>query len=739
MRLTHPSRAPLRAATALAGLLWAGASFAQPALPLAPPTTASVLKRLAAGHDELTFRGEAMSRVFSISLSRSEAAQIESFQLGLLNAVTILPDLSALQVSINGRVLFDAPLHSSDRISSSSIKIPAGVLVPGSNSVRFTVTLAHRVDCSLPATYELWALLDPAQTGFVMPASALYSLRSIEDLSNDPAAKDGTTHIRLRLPENAPVEDIERGAHAVTALVSRARFVRPVVDVGREPGEGPGFDLVLTPDMSRVDQILSGTRVLVRDGNVVAARNPTTQRVTVLIAAPTQAELDAAIEALGRSQSGEAPVSRVGRTGIFANGEMRATFAEAGFVTTAFAGRRYVGSLAVTLPADFYPANYDKARIFIDGSHIGGLSPGSSLVFRVNGALVSSLALDRGAERFRREQVDLPLHFFHPGYNEIEIEGLVATLADERCDPLGKPKAVRMTLSDTSELEFPHFAHLLTLPQLPAAIHRTGSDNATGAPLDVYLPSVDAEPLGAALTVLANMSLSPTRAPVAHIHVAPPTDTDRPGLVIATEQQLAPALQASLAHLTRPEIDPLADAPDSDNSIESQAHRLLAGTQAVLRKQGFFFGSIDTREKSLPMGDGTLLLAAVKPSGAERKIAGFDLPDFVASADQWLVVMARSEQTIDAGIRHLVSEGHWPELSGQAAALDLTTDALQIMPTARSTYVVPSEINPSDIRPILGGMVSDNIVLSLGLLIVLMSLLGASTHVLLRRLGQVRR
>jgi hypothetical protein len=39
------------------------------------------------------------------------------------------------------------------------------------------------------------------------------------------------------------------------------------------------------------------------------------------------------------------------------------------------------------------------------------------------------------------------------------------------------------------------------------------------------------------------------------------------------------------------------------------------------------------------------------------------------------------------------------------------------------------------VRPILGGVFSDNIVLSLGVLLLLMSALGLSTHVLIRRMG----
>jgi hypothetical protein len=49
--------------------------------------------------------------------------------------------------------------------------------------------------------------------------------------------------------------------------------------------------------------------------------------------------------------------------------------------------------------------------------------------------------------------------------------------------------------------------------------------------------------------------------------------------------------------------------------------------------------------------------------------------------------------------------------------------------------VLPDHLVIADVRPILGGLFSDNIALSLVVLMLLMSMLGLSTHALIRRMG----
>ncbi len=106
---------------------------------------APTLKRLPAGRDELVFHGESSTRIWPVYLSQTEASHAASLQLALLNAVVVLPERSALTVVINGRPFPALPVHSADKPTILSVRIPPGVLTAGVNKVQVTTTLAHRV------------------------------------------------------------------------------------------------------------------------------------------------------------------------------------------------------------------------------------------------------------------------------------------------------------------------------------------------------------------------------------------------------------------------------------------------------------------------------------------------------------------------------------------------------------------------------------------------------------------
>ena len=161
----------------------------------------------------------------------------------------------------------------------------------------------------------------------------------------------------------------------------------------------------------------------------------------------------------------------------------------------------------------------------------------------------------------------------------------------------------------------------------------------------------------------------------------------------------------------------------------------MAGGADLLRQRGFFFTSADPDSSPLSLTARSVLIGAVAPDRATAKVGGLELPQFTRDPAQWLIVTAKSSEVYEAGIERIVANGQWSELSGQAVSLDLDTNQLRSAQPARVTYVMPNSLVLSDIRPILGGIVSNNIVLSLAVLMLLMASLGISTHVLIRRSG----
>lgn len=749
------SRGLLGSLTALGSALALQAATAAPALD--PPQSAAaqaasptILKRLPADAEALTFRGENAQRTFRLSLGRNEAARIGVFQIALFNAVSLLPEHSIIKVSINGTSLTALQASSPDKPVVIPVRIPPGLLVPGINTVRVSAALSHRVDCSINATYELWASLDPVQTGFVMPRDAGSVVRSVDDLALEPLAPDGTTRIHIVTPDDPEAASMERMAGLVDALVRRAGLVRPIVDVGPEPGTGAGFDLVI----GGATASLQNATVLARTDGLTLARDGTSNR---LIVAEEGSHPDTALDqpaaslAAGAPRLSDAPVQQ----------GFRKSFSQLGLPTDVFAGRHYAASIDVNLPPDFLASN-DRAQLLLDGGHGGTLAEGSGLVFRVNGTLVSSFALTAGrAERFQHAIVELPLRFFHPGHNDLAIEGLTPSTADAQCDTLTMTREPRLTIAGTSELDFPSFAHLLTVPQIPAAMAATarGAENAT----HLYLADHDRTALGAGLTALANLAATQERIGTPQVHLGSFGESDPPGLVIAAMPDLPARLGAALAHLTVPAeaADPSASGPAGTSAgemdaeaaapaptapgeagastplpdrIAGQASSVVEAAEQVLHDHGFFFGG-DTPSSGLPVQPGGLVIAAVEPGleGASR--VGIALPQLLRDPAHWLVVTAADNGAIGPALTRLIASGQWSALGGQAASFTPKNGELKLLQPRTVSYVLPDKLVPSDLRPILGGVMSANIPVSVAILLTLMFVLGASTYLVIRRTG----
>lgn len=734
-----PSRLLMAAASILALSAAAAAAEAPAAAPFAIPSRAesaaalqpgdTIVKHLPAGRSELTFRGELASRRFAIVLGRNEAARIATFQVALRNTVSLLPEHSAIAIAINGRTLATLPATAADKLAVLPVAVPPGLLVPGTNAVQITSTLTHRVDCSVPATYELWATLDPAQTGFLVPRGSAETVTTVNDLAAAPLADDGTTRIHLRMSDTGDEAEVGQAARAVQALVRRAKLVRPVVDVGAGPGSGAGLDLV-------VDGHVPGdVPPLARAGAFGIARDPVTGRLVVEV--DPDADESARGTPAARTVPDEAEPSRDG---------FRKTFAQLGRSTEVFTGRRYEATIPVVLPPDFMSTN-DRARVRLDGGHAATLIDGDGLALRVNGTLVSFVPFLAGkAERFDHREVELPLHFFHPGRNEVTLEGTLSAEADAQCKTATMPREGRLTIADTSELEFPSFAHLITIPQIPAAMAMRGQ-------LPVYLPGADPTTIGAGLTVLANMAAQgPTAAPQVHLGA---TDIGSPGLLVAAIDQVPATLSDTLRSITQAAAatDPQAAAASSGDAGEaaetpnqdpapkpvdagtasSRLGATVEAVQAALRSRGFFFGG-DKADKLVLTSD-DILVAAVTPGGKAPRTAFDVVPRFTGDAAHWLVVTAANPATLDGGLRQLVASGRWTDLRGEATRFDPADGSLVVRQPRGVTYVINADVSPADMRPILGGLMSDNIVMSLVVLFVVLGGLGLSTHAVVRRMG----
>lgn len=732
------------AAASLVFLCGAGAALADPGSAPAAPEAPATLKAFPAGPDDLVLRGEAARRSFSVTLAGPEADAIRQLQIGFNHSVVLLPDASSLKVSINGHALDAVPLRAGSAAALVALDVPPGLLRQGANAVDVEAVMRHRVDCSIGATYELWTRLDPVRTGFVTASTAAAPVSTIADLGPASLAPDGTTRIHLVTAAPSDAATLSRAAMLIEALVTQARLPRPVVDIGPEAGRGTGFDVMLD------DAAIQAGSIEGRDGGLGFVRDTSSGRLGVVLMGRDEAERAAALaEVAGRPAPQAAGQARE----ITLDGAAHLTLADLDVRDGDFAGRHGEVGFGLTLPADFFPGDYDQARLSINGRYAAGLDRSSALTVRVNGSLASTVPLTSVAGGVLRQQaMDVPLRFFHPGRNDVVIESTATRPEDRACGAQPKEADARLVLSPGSELAFPAFARLGTAPQLAGALaDRPGVE---AQPVPVYLGGEGKEVAGAALTVLAGKAAAGTPIGRPVVRFAMPGPADAPGLVVAAWNTLPPRLALPFADVmaarsadwpgpaasktvrSAAQSRSLGDAIHDAGAIPAVAEALQnirAFGHDVARLVPDQGASAETAR--LPVSAHTLLFAAAAADLPGPSGSGLAFPRLSADARQWLLVTAPSAALVESGTARFVADGRWPSLQGRAVSFDPDTRALASLAPERVTYLMPEHVVLSDLRPVLGGLVSDNIEAAAVVILLLIAALGLSTHGLVRRPG----
>ncbi|MBV9704988.1 MAG: cellulose biosynthesis cyclic di-GMP-binding regulatory protein BcsB, partial [Methylobacteriaceae bacterium] len=126
---------------------------AEPPAPSRPPVGTDVsppsgFERPIVPYDKLRLEGEIDERSWSIYLTAEQAADQVVLNIGYANAVVVAPETSQLRVFINDRLVVERPIAAPEGVARISAPVPAGLLQPGANIVRFQVAERHRTDCS---------------------------------------------------------------------------------------------------------------------------------------------------------------------------------------------------------------------------------------------------------------------------------------------------------------------------------------------------------------------------------------------------------------------------------------------------------------------------------------------------------------------------------------------------------------------------------------------------------------
>ncbi|BAT59600.1 cellulose synthase regulator protein [Variibacter gotjawalensis] len=504
------------------------------------PRTESSFRHLPNNVQGYRLVGEVGDAEWPIFVTEAQSRRALRVRVGYLSSVSVMPEASNLTISINDKVVGRTRILPPKGVRTIEFEIPSNLLQYGFNAVKIGVEQRHRVDCSLGATYELWTQIDPSQTGIIIPADDP-GVVELFDLAALPADANGALPIRAVIPKKTSLANIENFIRAAQAIVLAGRFEQPSVDFGPMAEGDNGINLVIgtADELSGISEKLgigpiTGPRVIVQ-------RNNPAYRTTVIITGQNNQELADALRRLNvaKEQRGTVQGLRAanGFPGYRVEGGARVKLKELGVASEEFSGRFFRSAFNLTLPPDFYPADYAKMQISLDGGYAPGLLSQSEVLVTVNDRHAASLSLTRSSgEVFQRNEIPLALGSLRPGLNRIELQAQVPMATDRKCDPLAALEGKkRFLLLDSSEIVLPQIARIARMPNL--AVTATGSfpfGMDTGTRPKLYVPAPDRFTMNAAATLATRLAVSAGKPIDFQVTITPPPAGSGPTLVVSS-------------------------------------------------------------------------------------------------------------------------------------------------------------------------------------------------------------
>ena len=740
-------------ADAAAGILTAS--------PAGMPVAAGRLTPLATSTADLVFSGETQTRDIVFVVQPEQTAGAISLVLNVQSAISDDPDNSRMAVRINGHDLGTLPLKSGTP-QSVEIPVPPGVIEPGYNALTITVDQIHRVDCSIPATYELWTRIDPTLSGFAYASAATLK----DDFASVLAmarTDDGATDIHGRIAEGT---DRSALMTAIQALTIAASFDRPRVDFGSDPGTGPGVDVVVgTPQSVAAALGADGVDAPLHEGaNFLHAGNGS--RMIVAVVGQTAEDLDRQIKDLANygtqvqySGTPQALAVLTSLRGLPVMPGDKVNLSQLGIDDRTFSGRRFHQTVSFSMPDDFYPADYARAGLHLNARYARNLADGAQMHVALNGETVSTIGL--GGSRIGEingQVLPISLSAFRPGLNTLTIDAELPTTSDKTCAPLHVSDGGRLRLiGNTSYLQIPNIARVGRFPDLamlPAAI-----DGRKPGETTVDVLAGDGAALNAAGTFLAKLAFSGNRLIRARLDTGGSYNPAVPTLAIGEFGSIPlDVVSAVNVDLSRTEgmvaPDPglggtadAADAGPADGSLVDTAQNKVGLAQKAARATAIeslrqvrqalvglgnsiglsmdFLRSGNWGEPPFQPDPGTALLIAEEANAAGTAPV--------------VMVAAPSAARLQSAVDQLVAGGSWDRLGGSVMTLSDQSEVLQKANSGGTRLFVTQPIGFSNGPLITAGWLSNNPAIYVMLLVLFAVLLGVTTWLVLlfgRRVGR---
>lgn len=753
-----------------------------PPLPAPPaasvPVRAPDIVRHLLPMGDLRFAGERASRAWSIFLTAGQAEAAKSLKLAYINAIAVMPEVSRLQVFINGQPVLKTAIASPDGVQLLEAPLAEGMMRAGANSIRIEAEQRHRVACSVDGTYELWTDIDAARTvlTFGNDAPAL-RLQSLDDLPAAGFDRNGRTTLSVVVPGGVDAGMEQPLLRLSQALALRGRFSHPVVALPQSVPEGsrPGELVVVMAPAARLPPALASAAGAMSAGAMSAGRSVGFTMLrdgssALLITGAAAKDIDQAVAGIAATAGGSGAhaagidtASFIHPPAPFVTEGAELTFAQLGVENQSFSGRRFETSVTVGLPADFYAQAYGEARLLIDAGISPALLADSRFTVSVNGHVASVLPLEtRTGERLRQLPIRIPMRHFRSGVNVITLEGTFVIAADAACTPeTVMSNQPRFVLFETSRLIIPRFARIGALPRLSAFGARGFPYWQKPDALRVLLADGERATIAAASTLLARLAAGAQR--VQSVEIVPHADAvrDRDALLIGAVGKLPAAaftqtgLAAGLPTL-RPEVAEKAEANDSgtlgyDAVTESfRQRRNRQDADAAGMGRGLDAAGPDAAAELPESGIGRwladtfdLTFDALLPFRASVPYSPPDDASLVLAqgtspegAGLWTVMTAASAPALESAVDDLTRPDLWPRVGGAITAFRRSPPEVRTLAPERVILVPTQPLDLFNLRMVGANWLSRNFMVYALALFMACVLLGVGTHALLSQLGR---
>ena len=746
------------------------------------------LLRLPASASGWRIAGEAGELSWPLYLTPDESRVATRFRLTYRTDISALPDGSSVVLSVNGAALGSVGGQAA-RPRGAVFDVPPGLLQPGFNAVTLRSKQHHRVDCSLPATYELWTELDPGGTGLVVAAESAGSILALTDLQGLPVRPDGALAIRIVVEGRLQPKDVERAMRAAAALAVASRTLHPVVDFG-PPSVEEAINLIVGRDAA-----VEGARAKLAPARALApglAISPASpeRAATLIVSGVSDQDVEAAISALARRPAlSGSPAGRqqVGLSyGPKAAGGEIIPFTAFGLGPISFEGRRLTVQIPLALPADFLPADYDQVALNLTGEYGAGLGPAAEILVRVNDRDAASWPMAKAAgASVVGQPIGLPLSLFRPGPNRIEITALLPGTDEGTACPgeRGGRGRGHFTLSEQSSLRVPALARIGRSPELATAA-AGGFSHGQARTLRLIVPQPDRESLAAAATLAAKFATTQGRVPDIALSrdgrmvasgdtlvVAPAQVLDRGMLEIvgADGTAMQSAWRARVDEVARSRSEPLTTGSAGERrrggpsacsgetlrpGRPAPGSRPIAGTQPEIvdeprpedpergRETGWSTRLLGLGQRLETLVRGPLDRAeGLLRARAPHRVApeADDIAMFAqgrSDGGQFFVMTAPSALDLKFAAECLVSPQAWSEMAGRAVLIRATDGAIRSVAADDLAYVQTQAPTLRNVRLIAAGLLSLNPGSFVVLALLLAAALTLATRALVRNVGR---